>query len=429
MRRPIEQRHVEPRPVERHVDPPIAIAKPETPAVQVKPQTTFVAEQVGQQSWPASPEARIEKLRTGDFKFVVVDANGRPVPNANVELTQINSDFRFGTVSSTTLLTGDSDAYQRYRAELIKRFNTVELKRELSIADDPLLNNRLESARAAAVFLKQQGMFIRGGALTYREMAEAPEGARSGSPDEWRNEITRRINADMRALGDSVYLWDVSTNAASGDFWKRIGERNLNEAYVTARAANPKALLSYAEAGIESSDTAKLSEVMRQLNWLKANGAPVDIISDSVGMTGAPTAQMYSRWDAIARLGKHIEVTDAAVSSADAMRNLLVSSFSHPNVDGLILASFWAGDGIATDAASLVAQDWTNRDTLAVWDEYVLHRWRTSASTLTNGAGRGTIHGYFGTYKARVQVGDTWYEAYVGHHNYATEVSRIVLKN
>ena len=111
------------------------------------------------------------------------------------------------------------------------------------------------------------------------------------------------------------------------------------------------------------------------------------------------------------------------------MRNLLVSSFSHPNVDGLILASFWAGDGIATDAASLVAQDWTNRDTLAVWDEYVLHRWRTSASTLTNGAGRGTIHGYFGTYKARVQVGDTWYEAYVGHHNYATDVSRIVLKN
>ncbi len=406
----------------------VAHRVPPKPAVAPPERVDYFADPVGQLKLPASADERIEKLRIGDLHFVVVDAAGRQVPNSTVELTQVNSDFRFGTVSSSSLLTEDNEGSRRYRAELVKRFNTVELKRELSWSNEEVLNNRLEMARSAAIFLKQQGMFIRGGALTYRDVLDAPQSMRDQTPDQWRTAVNRHILAEMKALGDSVYLWDVTTDAAAPDFWGRLGLAAINDAFVTAHAANSNALLSYADSGIEAGGAGRISEVTKQLTWMRSNLTPVNVVSDSLSRANTTVPMMLKHWDEISRQNLRVEVTDVVVGSGDAMRELLTAAYSHPYVDGLILASFWAGDGLGLEGTALAAQDWSSREALVAWDDLVLHRWRSAASTTTDAGGRGVIRGYYGTYKARIRVGDEWYETYVGHHNYAKESARIVLK-
>lgn len=68
-------------------------------------------------------DANIEKYRKADFQIEIVDANGAPVPEARVEVRQLDHDFVFGC---NGLMLGDmGEKETEYRERFAKLFNLV----------------------------------------------------------------------------------------------------------------------------------------------------------------------------------------------------------------------------------------------------------------------------------------------------------------
>src|SRR5207245_2931509 len=65
------------------------------PSVSLCLQATAPQEEKTADALLAGAEARIDKIRKADMTILVVDRNGRPLPNAQVKIEQIRHDFLF----------------------------------------------------------------------------------------------------------------------------------------------------------------------------------------------------------------------------------------------------------------------------------------------------------------------------------------------
>src|SRR2546430_8011767 len=72
-------------------------------------------------------EGRIDRIRKADVTILVVDRNGKPIPNVQVKIEQIRHDFLFGCAALSLLHhpdTGREETYQRRFGDLFN-FATV----------------------------------------------------------------------------------------------------------------------------------------------------------------------------------------------------------------------------------------------------------------------------------------------------------------
>jgi hypothetical protein len=82
--------------------------------------------------WRKAADERIDKIRKGLLRVVVVDGAGKPVPSATVNATLVKHTFAFGTcVPSVILISGGHDEFKRIVPEL---FNTATLENDLKWA-------------------------------------------------------------------------------------------------------------------------------------------------------------------------------------------------------------------------------------------------------------------------------------------------------
>jgi len=98
-------------------------------------------------AWRAAAVGRIEKLRKGDLTIRVMDADGRPVPNAQVKLEQKRHHFRFGTCVPAMALVDTRNPYHvRFRREVARLFNTVTFGNDLKVGGPRLGYGRRRQA-------------------------------------------------------------------------------------------------------------------------------------------------------------------------------------------------------------------------------------------------------------------------------------------
>jgi endo-1,4-beta-xylanase len=82
-------------------------------------------------AWRAAANARIERLRKADLRVRVVDASGKPVPNAKVRVSMTRHAFAFGSAVDAKMFLGDSTDSRTYRKTVLERFNRVVLENDL----------------------------------------------------------------------------------------------------------------------------------------------------------------------------------------------------------------------------------------------------------------------------------------------------------
>ena len=80
--------------------------------------------------WRKDAAARIDKYRKGDLSIRVLDAQGKAIPNARVQVTMTRHAFHFGAAMDLPLL-GDSADAQKYRQVARDNFNVGVPGREL----------------------------------------------------------------------------------------------------------------------------------------------------------------------------------------------------------------------------------------------------------------------------------------------------------
>lgn len=124
----------------------------------------------------------------------------------------------------------------------------------------------------------------------------------------------------------------------------------------------------------------------------------------------APT-DMLGWYEWAGTLGLTVRVTEFDVVNADDalyadyLRDTLIALYSSPSADGFLMWGF-TDDAHWLHSAPLFRSGWVGKPGLAVWEEWVLGKWRTDVSGITDSAGgweAGPVH--HGEYNVEVRCG------------------------
>lgn len=176
-------------------------------------------------------------------------------------------------------------------------------------------------------FARSHGTLFAGHALYYHYFI--PQWLRASSDaDALTQALQSRIETTMTRYRGSIFRWDVVNeplNARDGlsgglratSFSRTLGERYIDLAFRSARAADPAALLCLNEAEFEYGDQqAKRDDLLALLRRLKDRGAPVDVLGIQSHLSAAKTFDfdsLRSFLTQVRALGLKVAVTELDV--------------------------------------------------------------------------------------------------------------------
>lgn len=367
--------------------------------------------------WLPAAQARIEKNRKADLKLRVVDAAGKPVAGAQVSIRQTKSAFRWGTAVGPPLLAEGPDG-DKYRETLLRLFNTAVLENDLkwkATDSNPVAQKR---AQDSLNWLGEHGLAVRGHTMVWGGPRYLPDRLNNLGPDELRSEVTKRVADAVASTRGKVYVWDVVNEAGvNTQLWDKIGWDYFSGVYKQAHQLAPEMLLSYNDYNIanEAPDRGALRlKVEERIKTLLDAGAPVDILGDQahMGVPLTPIPRVLSIWeDWGQKFGKPLEITEFDTNVADDtvhakyVRDFLTAAFSDPNIESFLIWGFWAKTHFLGESGALYRADWSPRPAALVFEDLILHQWRTNTTLNTDRTGATATRAFLGDYEIQITSG------------------------
>lgn len=362
--------------------------------------------------WRWLAERRIERLRKTDITLRVVDAQDRPVPGARLRLRQVRQAFAFGSaVDDKLLLDGGPDS-RRYGDAITRSFNKAALENALKWPY--WRGGRRARARQALERLRAQGLDTRGHALVWPGWKHLPAELRGldGEPAALRLKVKEHILEEAAALRGLVSEWDVLNEPRENDALAVLGPKKEGDWLRWARQADPGARLYINEYGLldQEAASASLDAYEALARRLLAAGAPLGGLGLQAHFDRrlTPPAKVLSILDRLQTLGLPLQVTELDIDlsderlQADYLKDFLTAVFSHPAAEGVLLWGFWQG---LEPRAVLYRKDWSLTPAGEVWEELVLHRWRTDAEGVSDARGEFKVRGFLGSYEVEASAG------------------------
>ena len=392
---------------------------------------TITAGAKAQDTDPWDADARIREHRMAPLVVEVVDADGKPVPDATVEIDQTRHAFRFGTAVNRNLLAGEqseTDEAATYRQKLEELFNAAVL--ENGHKWRPWESPKVRPKTIAATnWLLDRGLHVRGHTLVWQHKkpswsvpddvfhSDDPAHIRQRLDDHIREEITFTYGEHGRLdewdLLNEAVSENVLTDKLSPDVPKEEAP-DLPRWFKTAHDAAPDVRLFINEFHILVGDFTKhRASYERTIRFLLDQGAPLH----GIGFQGhfyraeltPPIQEVRERLDHFASFGLPLLITEFDMfgkgwgegQKAAWMRDFLTMCYSHPAVEGFYLWGFWDGRHWANDAA-LLTQDWTLKPEGQVWMDLIHGAWWTDETGTTDTQGRYEVRATLGEHAITV---------------------------
>lgn len=348
----------------------------------------------------------------------MTDAAGQPVANARIELTLQRHAYGFGTYLDTAAL-GDTADHQRYREEILKRFNLVALPMFWVDWGWGEKANRAQWL-ALADWATQAGLRRRATNMIIPGWRWSPSWLRKleDSPRQLEQVLTASIieRLALFARFEAKEIDAFSELRANHEFVDLLGPDILKEWLGYARHFSPRARLTLNEDTIlsQGGHTEHNQDVLQtQLESLNADERRIDVLGFECHFDEelTPPDEIVKILDRFAQYGLPIAateliiVTDDEAAQADYMRDFLTVFFSHPATSSIIQWGFWEGQHWYPKAA-LFRPDWSAKPALTAYDDLVLGKWRTHLTRRTDAAGTLTGRGFKGDYQLRVTTPD-----------------------
>ncbi|TPQ20908.1 non-reducing end alpha-L-arabinofuranosidase family hydrolase [Streptomyces sporangiiformans] len=140
-----------------------------------------------------------------------------------------------------------------------------------------------------------------------------------------RSVMNNHITTEMTHFKGKIHSWDVvneafadgSTQLRSSVFQKVLGDGFIEEAFRTARAADPAAKLCYNDYNIENWTDAKTQGVYAMVRDFKSRGVPIDCVGlQSHFGSGGPPANFGTTLSNFAALGVDVQITELDIATA-----------------------------------------------------------------------------------------------------------------
>ncbi|MBW8798184.1 MAG: endo-1,4-beta-xylanase [Streptomyces sp.] len=143
-----------------------------------------------------------------------------------------------------------------------------------------------------------------------------------------RSVMDNHITQEMTHYKGKIYAWDVVNEAFADDgsgrhrgsvFQDVLGNGFIEEAFRTARAADPAAKLCYNDYNIENWTDAKTQGVYAMVKDFKSRGVPIDCVGfQSHFGAGGPPAGFQTTLSKFAALGVDVQITELDIAQASA---------------------------------------------------------------------------------------------------------------
>ncbi|WP_327426899.1 non-reducing end alpha-L-arabinofuranosidase family hydrolase [Streptomyces sp. NBC_01236] len=162
-----------------------------------------------------------------------------------------------------------------------------------------------------------------------------------------RSVMNNHITAEMNHFKGKIYAWDVVNEAfadggsgqlRSSVFRDVLGNGFLEQAFRTARSADPAAKLCYNDYSIEDWNAAKTQGVYRMVRDFKSRGVPIDCVGfQSHFGTGGPPAGFQTTLSNFAALGVDVQITELDIAQAPptAYANTVRACMNVPRCTGI----------------------------------------------------------------------------------------------
>ncbi|MFB0617906.1 non-reducing end alpha-L-arabinofuranosidase family hydrolase [Streptomyces sp. AGS-58] len=149
-----------------------------------------------------------------------------------------------------------------------------------------------------------------------------------GDANTLRNVMHNHITTEMNHFKGKIYAWDVVNEAfadggsgrhRSSVFQNLLGDGFIEDAFRTARSADPAAKLCYNDYNIENWSDAKTQGVYRMVRDFKTRGVPIDCVGFQAHFgAGGPPAGFQTTLSNFAALGVDVQITELDIAQASS---------------------------------------------------------------------------------------------------------------
>ncbi|MGY8823810.1 MAG: endo-1,4-beta-xylanase [Candidatus Latescibacterota bacterium] len=375
--------------------------------------------------WRRAAQDRIKEHRQGDFALEILDANGQPAAQAEIEVEMQRHAFLFGTALQMWRLSSPAEEDRIYREKVKELFNAASNENALKWPpwDGDWGTDKFSRARTLAGFawLKDNDLHRRGHVLVWPSWRNLPQRIKDFEKNTEAATLVppiviEHIDEITQATKDLVEEWDVINEPYDNhDLMDLSGQRVMVDWFDAARRNLPSAPLFINDYSILSNsgqDIAHQNHYDGTIQYLVEQGAPIN----GIGMQGhfgdnvTPPEKLLSLLDRYARFGLDIKITEFDINTADQAllndytRDFMTTLFSHPAVQGLQFWGFWE-KAHWRPAAAFYSTDWTPRPHAQIYKDLVFKEWWTREAGQTNSEGHFAARGFFGDYRVIIRHG------------------------
>ncbi|MEV5952944.1 non-reducing end alpha-L-arabinofuranosidase family hydrolase [Streptomyces sp. NPDC051987] len=228
----------------------------------------------------------------------------------------------FGTAVAAGRL-GDST----YSTLLDREFNMITPENEMKWDTTEPSRGSFNFAPADSIVshATAHGQRLRGHTLVWH--SQLPSWVKSiTDANTLRGVMDNHITTEMTHFKGRIYAWDVVNEAFADDgsgrhrssvFQDVLGNGFIEEAFRTARKADPAAKLCYNDYNIENWTDAKTQGVYNMVKDFKSRGVPIDCVGfQSHFGAGGPPASFRTTLSQFAALGVDVQITELDIAQA-----------------------------------------------------------------------------------------------------------------
>lgn len=377
-------------------------------------------------AWRQPAAERIRRHRMADLTVRVVDAQGRPVPNADIAVEMLRHEFRWGTAVSAYMFKDppafmgsrplpdwlpESDV-RRYSAEVERLFNTAVFEADMK---HPSWWRHRDVLQVRQWFVDRR-IELRGHTLVWQNWRFLPEADRerlqAAAPAELQAYILDHLRTATETFRGMLYDWDVVNEPYANHVWTdRLGYDAMAEWFRTAQAVDPGCRMTLCEGYGVIANLPVQDNLLRTLDEMRRRDAPVTGlgIHGHIAPPGVPPEQVYASLERLAAPGLPLQITefdfdcDDEELAADYLRDFLTIVFSHPAMDGFLMWGFWDGRHWLGNAP-LFRKDWSLKPSGQVYIDLVLGDWWTRERGTTDHQGLVRVRCFRGEHRVRVNT-------------------------
>lgn len=374
--------------------------------------------------WRSEADARIEALRKGDFRIILLDATGQPLEGASVSAVLARHAFEFGSATNPFRLVNDSSDHLIYREVFLDLFNSAVTENALKQRAwggewSPLFDQSI--TLAGLQWLQNREIYVRGHVLVWprwsEQTAETIALRDAGLLSEIPPLLLAHFDDIMGQTSGLLDEWDVSNETLSDrDLVDPYGEEIIDSWFTRAHSNQPTIQHFLNETNLLTGvDAGRVPRFTEQVQRMLARGALIDGLGAQGHFTQVrPIDEIKANLDALAALGLPIKITEFDYDTFNVRRQARFTAdfvrlaFSHPAVQGFYLWGFWEGAHWRPKAA-LYRGDWYAKPNLRALQHLLHEEWHTDVVGITDNAGQFAFRGYLGTYWVTLNLEDRSY--------------------